>query len=65
MVAAARRAKVYPRSPLPLGEEGKGTNGQPQGAYSRNFTAFAVLYLSDVLQERSGNFNVWPESHRA
>ena len=75
-VQVVARAKVYPRFPLPLGEEGKGmgghldgigsgTNGQPKGAYSRNFTAFAVLYLSDVLQERSGNFTVWPGSHRA
>lgn len=76
-IKSVARAKVYPRFPLSLGEEsahalgghidgiGNGTNGQPQGAYNRNFTAFAVIYLADVMQPWSGNFTVWPGSHRA
>lgn len=74
-VHPVQRAKVYPRFPLPLGEDapefrghldgiGNGTNGQAKGAYSRGFTAFAVIYLADVLGEMSGNFTVWPQSHR-
>ena len=71
-----KRAKVYPRFPLPLDAEprslgghidgiGNGTNGQPKGSYSRNFTAFAVIYLADVPNPHSGNFTVWPKSHLA
>ena len=74
-VKPVARAKVYPRFPLAPGEEarapgghidgiGNGTNGQPKGAYNRNFTAFAVIYLVDVLKTHSGNFTVWPQSHR-
>jgi len=69
------RAKTYPRFPLPLGEDppeprghidgvGNGTNGQPKGQYSRGFSAFAVIYLVDVVEPYSGNFTVWPKSHR-
>ena len=68
-------AKPYPRFPLPLGEEppaprghidgiGNGSNGTAKGAYKRGFTAFAVVYLADVLEPNSGNFTVWPKSHR-
>jgi hypothetical protein len=75
-VQAVGRAKVYPRFPLLPGDEkkrlgghidglGNGTNGQPRGSYSRNFTAFAVIYLADVSRPWSGNFTVWPGSHRA
>lgn len=68
-------AKPYPRFPLPLGEDppaprghidgiGNGSNGTAKGAYKRGFTAFAVVYLADVLEPNSGNFTVWPKSHR-
>lgn len=69
------RAKPYPRFPLPVGEVppepgghidgiGNGFNGTAKGDYKRGFTAFAVIYLADVLQPYSGNFTVWPKSHR-
>ena len=69
-------AKPYPRFPLPLGEEakepgghidgtGSGTNGTAKGDYNRGFTAFSVVYLADVPEPYSGNFTVWPGSHRA
>ncbi len=70
------QAKPYPRFPLPLGEDapeprghidgiGSGTNGMPKGYYNRGFTAFAVVYLEDLLDTNAGNFTVWPKSHRA
>jgi len=70
------RAKPYPRFPLPLGAEptaprghldgiGNGSNGMAKGEYRRGFTAFAVIYLVDVPEPYSGNFTVWPKSHRA
>ena len=70
------RAKPYPRFPLPLGEDapeprghmdgiGNGTNGTARGEYKRGFTAFAVIYLADVMEPNCGNFTVWPKSHRA
>ena len=69
-------AKPYPRFPLPLGEDapaprghidgiGSGTNGMATGEYRRGFTAFAVVYLADLLEANAGNFTVWPQSHRA
>lgn len=69
------RAKPYPRFPLALGEDppeprghldgiGSGTNGTAKGDYKRGFTAFAVIYLVDVPEPYSGNFTVWPKSHR-
>jgi hypothetical protein len=74
-VRPVTRAKPYPRFPLPLGEVapeprghldgiGSGTNGMAKGVYRRGFTAFAVIYLADVLEPNSGNFTVWPKSHR-
>ena len=33
------------------------------GTYRRNFTAFAVVYLNDMLEPDAGNFTVWPGSH--
>ena len=33
------------------------------GTYSRNFTAFAVVYLDHVPAPHGGNFTVWPKSH--
>ncbi|MEM7534163.1 MAG: hypothetical protein AAF639_18425 [Chloroflexota bacterium] len=74
-VLPVERAKPYPRFPLPLGEIppvprghidgiGNGTNGTAKGDYKRNFTAFAVIYLADVPEINSGNFTVWPKSHR-
>lgn len=69
-------AKPYPRFPLAPGEEpnglgghmdgtGNGLNGTPKGEYNRGFTAFAVVYLMDLPNPWSGNFTVWPGSHRA
>ncbi|MBS11386.1 MAG: hypothetical protein CME19_07280 [Gemmatimonadetes bacterium] len=69
-------AKPYPRFPLEPGTEpstpgghmdgtGNGLNGTAKGDYNRNFTAFAVVYLMDLPNEWSGNFTVWPGSHRA
>jgi hypothetical protein len=69
------RAKPYPRFPLPPHEDpdeprghldgiGNGSNGMAKGVYRRGFTAFAVIYLNDVLEPYSGNFSVWPKSHR-
>ncbi len=74
-VRPVARAKPYPRFPLPLGEDapeprghldgiGSGTNGTAKGDYKRGFTAFAVVYLADVLEPNCGNFTVWPKSHR-
>ena len=44
---------------------GNGRNGQPKGSYRRGFSMFAVVYLSDVPDEFSGNFTLWPKSHAA
>ena len=70
-----RGAQVAPRFPTVTGEVppeprghldgmGTGTNGMPKGVYRRGFTAFAVIYLADVPEPYSGNFTVWPQSHR-
>ncbi len=74
-VLPVTRTKPYPRFPLPVGEEppeprghldgiGNGSNGMDRGEYRRGFTAFAVIYLADVPKPNSGNFTVWPRSHR-
>lgn len=74
-VLPVKRAKPYPRFPLAPGEEpseprghldgiGNGSNGMAKGVYRRGFTAFAVIYLADVPEPYSGNFTVWPKSHR-
>ncbi len=39
------------------------TNGVPKGTIA-NFTALAGVYLSDVPEAFSGNFSVWPGTHR-
>ncbi len=68
-------AQVAPRFPAAIGETppeqrghldgmGTGTNGMPKGVYRRGFTCFAVIYLADVPEPFSGNFTVWPGSHR-
>ena len=70
-----RGAQVAPRFPTVIGDVppeprghldgmGTGTNGMPKGVYRRGFTAFAVIYLADVPEPYSGNFTVWPQSHR-
>ena len=70
-----RGAQVAPRFPTVISEippeprghldgMGTGTNGMPKGVYRRGFTAFAVIYLADVPEPYSGNFTVWPQSHR-
>lgn len=69
------RAKPYPRFPeMRNGEDivhrghldgiGSGFNGMPKGYYNRGFTAFAVIYLADLHEPYSGNFTLWPKSHR-
>jgi hypothetical protein len=74
-VLPVTRAKPYPRFPLPPGQDpppirghidgiGNGSNGMAKGVYRRGFTAFAVIYLADVPEPYSGNFTVWPKSHR-
>ena len=70
-----RGAQVAPRFPTVIGDippeprghldgMGTGMNGMPKGVYRRGFTAFAVIYLADVPEPYSGNFTVWPQSHR-
>ena len=70
-----RGAQVAPRFPNVIGNippeprghldgMGTGMNGMPKGVYRRGFTAFAVIYLADVPEPYSGNFTVWPQSHR-
>lgn len=39
------------------------TNGVPKGTIA-NFTALVGVFLSDVPDEYSGNFTVWPGTHR-
>lgn len=43
---------------------GTGDNGTPVGQFVRGFTALAVVLLSDLPNPTSGNFTVWPGSHR-
>lgn len=43
---------------------GTGTNGIPKGEFRRGFTMLAVVLLSDLPEPYSGNFTVWPGSHR-
>ena len=68
-------AQVAPRFPNVIGKTpseprghldgmGTGKNGMESGVYRRGFTAFAVIYLSDVLAPYSGNYTVWPSSHQ-
>lgn len=68
-------AQVAPRFPNVIGKDpaeprghldgmGTGMNGMPKGVYRRDFTCFAVIYLADVPAPFSGNFTVWPGSHR-
>lgn len=75
-VLPVARAKPYPRFPLPPHQDppplrghldgiGNGSNGMAKGVFRRGFTAFAVIYLADVFEPYSGNFTVWPKSHRA
>lgn len=43
---------------------GTGLNGMEKGVYRRSFTGLAVVLLSDLPEPYSGNFTVWPKSHR-
>jgi hypothetical protein len=43
---------------------GTGTNGIPKGEFRRGFTMLAVVLLSDLPEPYSGNFTVWPGTHR-
>lgn len=69
------RVQIAPRFPMALDEGppdqhghidgiGGGNNGTAKGKYIRSFTLFAVVYLADVPDRESGNFTVWPGSHR-
>ena len=42
---------------------GSGLNGSAKGSYNRGFTALAVILLSELKDDFSGNFTVWPRSH--
>lgn len=42
---------------------GSGLNGQAKGQYRRGFTGLAVVLLSQLTGDYSGNFTVWPGSH--
>ncbi len=42
----------------------EGTNGVPKGSIA-NFTALACILLSDLPEPLSGNFMVWPGTHRS
>jgi hypothetical protein len=42
---------------------GTGVNGGERGSFVRDFTAVCVIMLSDLPQDFSGNFSVWPGSH--
>lgn len=43
---------------------GTGTNGMAKGTFARGFTALVVVLLSDLPEPYSGNFTVWPGTHR-
>ncbi len=43
---------------------GSGANGMERGVYTRGFTALAVVLLCDLSESFSGNFTVWPGTHR-
>lgn len=43
---------------------GSGANGMEPGVYTRGFTGLAVVLLSDLPEPYSGNFTVWPGTHR-
>lgn len=43
---------------------GTGTNGMALGEFRRGFTMLAVVLLSDLPETHSGNFTVWPGTHR-
>ena len=61
MIETSLRAVNYSIGNIGIGS---GTNGTAKGDYKRSFTAFAVVYLVDVPESYSGNFTVWPQSHR-
>lgn len=71
-IGGAQIALRFPNTPtgdLPeprghLDGLGNGSNGMDKGVYRRGFTAFAVIYLDDVPEPYSGNFTVWPKSHK-
>ena len=51
--------------PKPLsGHLDLGNVGGPKGGYRRFFTMHAVIYLEDVPEPFSGNYTIWPKSHR-
>jgi hypothetical protein len=59
------RASAEPQPPRGhIDGQGTGTNGIPKGEFSRGFTLLAVVLLSDLPRPYSGNFTVWPGTHR-
>jgi hypothetical protein len=59
------RADAEPQAPRGhIDGQGTGTNGIPKGEFSRGFTLLAVVLLSDLPRPYSGNFTVWPGTHR-
>lgn len=69
-------AQIALRFPRPLYQQAKpphghldgigtGLNNMEKGAYSRSFTALAVVLLNDLPEPYWGNFTVWPRSHTA
>lgn len=74
-VRRLREVQIAPVFPLPPGQAvpplaghldacGTGTNGGSVGSYVRDFSLIVVIYLVDVPLALSGNFTVWPGSHR-
>ncbi len=73
-VLAATRGQIALRFPTMDGEPapprghidgtGTGTNGIPAGQFVRSFTALVTILLADVPEPYSGNFTVWPGTHR-
>ncbi len=59
------RADSEPQAPRGhIDGQGNGINGIPKGEFVRGFTLLAVVLLSDLPEPYSGNFTVWPGTHR-
>lgn len=43
---------------------GTGLNGMEKGEFRRGFTMLVTVLVADVFEPYSGNFTVWPGSHR-
>ncbi len=59
------RADTEPQEPQGhIDGQGTGTNGIPRGEFARSFTMLAVVLISNLPKPYSGNFTVWPGTHR-